>query len=647
MIRVYFEHADEFMIGIEEVKEDLGFVVAHSEQEADCVINIATYSDQEGHGAVDTVTRDQSALSVQLNGRNAEIAFGNGKVKLFRGLMLLSEALHEGREEFSALETPYFKSNGMFLDLARNMALTVDSLKYFLRKSAIMGLNTITFYLEDLYEVEGYPYFGYMRGRYSKEDFRELCVYGDALGVEIVPYVEFFSHMGKFLGYQSCAPFRCDGTTFLFGEKATYDLIEAMVKSLRESFTTGRICVGGDEVFEANKGAYYAKNGERPLEDVFFEHANEVYNIVTKYGFKPFLSNDMYFYFRNNETLPPNHYACVDTVVFEEGIENKVPLQMGKIFWNYLEEDEGKMVNMMNLSKKLGGETMWLGSVRMWQSLCIQYSPTITNAIVGINACKKAGIGIMAFCTFEDRGALSHFLALPAFLACAELDYAGEYNEEVMNKRVKFLFGAEYTAFLEMERADFIHQNGHTEFASLFLLYNDPLIGLLDKEIEGMDLKSYYHQLSEDYADRDGGSGPIKLGFEQFKCMVSILELKADYGLRLKAAYESGDRESLYALAEEALVIKQRFERLLALDREMYTRYYRGFGSEKSEMKKATMVARFETVRYRILKYLNGEIEKIDELEEEKLRYNHCRFEDTTGVNIFFGTGFEKILTEA
>lgn len=632
-MKLFFENASEYISGIELIKEDLYFDIANSEADADCVVNVTEAEEQK--------------IDVVLKNKKASITFGKDKVKLFRGLMLLSEALSEGKDEFSSFETPYFKNNGLFLDLARNAALNVESLKYFLRKSAVMGMNTLTFYLEDMFEVEGYPYFGYMRGRYSKAQLKELCVYGEKLGVEIIPYVEFFGHMEKFFGYLSSAPYRSDARTFLIGSEPTYKLIEDMVRSLRESFLTNKICVGGDEVFEANKGVYQEINGVRPIEDVFFEHANAVYDIAVKYGFKPFLSNDMYFYFQNNYTIPDAYYCCVDTVDFDEEIKNKVPENMGKIFWNYIEQDEDKMVRLMNLSKKLGGETMWLGSARMWQSLCVQYTPTLQNATIGINACKRSGIDVMSFCTFEDSGEVSHFLVLPALLVCAQLDYSGNYDEEEIQKKVKFLLGTDFIDYLEMERVDFIHQNGHTEFASKYLLYNDPLIGLLDKEIEGMDLKSYYHKLLCDYENRGNGTGPIKLSFDQFKGMISVLELKADFGLRLKAAYDSDDREMLKALADEALEIINRYEKLMNLDREMFTKYYIGFGSEKFEMRKGTMIARFKTVRYRIEKYLAGEIEKIDELEEEKLRYDHCRFDDKTGVNIYFSTRFEKILTEA
>ena len=41
---------------------------------------------------------------------------------------------------------------------------------------ALMGLNLVMLYTEDTYEVEGWPYFGYMRGRYSREELEAIDV---------------------------------------------------------------------------------------------------------------------------------------------------------------------------------------------------------------------------------------------------------------------------------------------------------------------------------------------------------------------------------------------------------------------------------------------------------------------------------------
>lgn len=631
MLKLYFENAENLINGINEIADEFRFEVSSYETESVKV----TISES-----------DEAMLEVKLKDNEATIVYGGGTPKFFRALMILCEALYCGKSEFSKKDTPYFTKNGIFLDISRNAALNIASLKYFIRQTAAAGLNTIYLYMEDMFEVEELPYFGYTRGRYSKKEIKELCAYGDIYGVELIPHIESFAHLEKYLCYDHTAPIKNNARTLLAGEPATYEFLDKLIKNISETFTSRTIGLGGDEVYTANKDNYSEINGDRPLEDVYFEHMNEVYKITKKYGLNPFMDNDMYFHLRS-KIAPPSCYPCHTQVEFEDELKDKVPEDMGKIFWNYQETDPDKMVTMMELSKKLGGDLMWLGSMRMWQSLCMQYSHTITNILIGTASCKKTGIKKAALATFEDSGLVPHFFMLPAVHILAQLDYNEEYDEDDIKSKVKFLYNADYNDFLEMEKADFVHENGNYEFATKYLLYNDPLIGLLDKEIEGLDLRNYYGKLVKYYQNRGNASGPLSLSFKHFKGMLSILELKADFGIRLKAAYDESDTEALLRLADEAIIIKRRIEDFLSKEREFAVKYYRGCGFEKFEMRIATMASRFETVRYRVMAYLNGELEKIDELEGKRLRYDHCRFDCPNDINVYFGTGFDKIYTEA
>jgi hypothetical protein len=49
---------------------------------------------------------------------------------------------------------------------------------------ALMGNNLVMLYTEDTYELEGEPFFGYMRGRFSFDEVRELDDYAFNLGME-------------------------------------------------------------------------------------------------------------------------------------------------------------------------------------------------------------------------------------------------------------------------------------------------------------------------------------------------------------------------------------------------------------------------------------------------------------------------------
>ena len=45
-------------------------------------------------------------------------------------------------------------------------------------------------YTEDTYEVEGQPYFGAYRGKYTKDEIKELDAYASMFGVELVPCIQ-------------------------------------------------------------------------------------------------------------------------------------------------------------------------------------------------------------------------------------------------------------------------------------------------------------------------------------------------------------------------------------------------------------------------------------------------------------------------
>ena len=67
-----------------------------------------------------------------------------------------------------------FDTFGVMIDMSRDAVMTVPALKKYITYLAKMGYNTLMLYTEDTYEVDGEPFFGYMRGRYSIEELREI-----------------------------------------------------------------------------------------------------------------------------------------------------------------------------------------------------------------------------------------------------------------------------------------------------------------------------------------------------------------------------------------------------------------------------------------------------------------------------------------
>ena len=87
-----------------------------------------------------------------------------------------------------------FDTFGVMIDMSRNAVMSLESLKRFLKLLKKMGYNCVMLYTEDTYEVEGEPYFGYMRGRYTHEELKEIDDYCYSIGVEVIPCIQTLAH---------------------------------------------------------------------------------------------------------------------------------------------------------------------------------------------------------------------------------------------------------------------------------------------------------------------------------------------------------------------------------------------------------------------------------------------------------------------
>lgn len=74
---------------------------------------------------------------------------------------------------------------------------TVDEIKRFTKYLKAMGYTYIMLYTEDTYEIEGEPFFGYLRGRYSQKELKEIVSYCNSIGIEVIPCIQTLAHAEK------------------------------------------------------------------------------------------------------------------------------------------------------------------------------------------------------------------------------------------------------------------------------------------------------------------------------------------------------------------------------------------------------------------------------------------------------------------
>ena len=147
-----------------------------------------------------TVSVKKCENGLKLIGKDGKYVVEYGEAAdFYRAVSFLNGKLSLDETDIDICEERYFSSNGIMIDCSRNAVLTVDTVKDVLRRLACMGHNMAMLYTEDTYEIDGYPYFGYMRGIYTKAELKELDRYALMLGIELIPCIQTLGHLATVL----------------------------------------------------------------------------------------------------------------------------------------------------------------------------------------------------------------------------------------------------------------------------------------------------------------------------------------------------------------------------------------------------------------------------------------------------------------
>ena len=155
-----------------------------------------------------------------------------------------------------------FKHFGTMVDMSRNAVMNVASVKQWIDITADLGYNTLMLYTEDTFEVDGNPYFGYMRGRYSREELKEINAYALKKEMELIPCTQMLAHQNVCRRWPEYKEHYDVGDIFLVGDDRVYELIESMFRTMAECFTSRLVNIGMNEAHMLGRGKYYDQHGD-------------------------------------------------------------------------------------------------------------------------------------------------------------------------------------------------------------------------------------------------------------------------------------------------------------------------------------------------------------------------------------------------
>lgn len=503
------------------------------------------------------------------------------------------------------------------LDCSRNGVMKVEKAKEIILISALMGHNRLLLYTEDTYELDDYPYFGYLRGRYTKKELKEIVEYGEAFGVELVPCIQTLGHMHQVLKWYPMDHLRDGMGNLLVDYEPTYVFIENMIKACRDCFKSKNIHIGMDEVWEMGLDRYLKKYGFQDRVEMFSRHLNRVINISKKYDFFPMIWSDMYFRFGNKD-----EEYCRETPLPEATIK-LVPHDVGLVYWDYYHEDIDTYLRMIQYHKQIGNPVIFAGGSWKWKGFCPSIKVSMDYTMEALAACKQENVNDVFITAWGDDGnECSFFSSLPVLAEASVMSFES-YDLNKIDSLLKAVTGDSLEMFLLMDSPDNpLNKKLHPSYnPSKFLLYQDVLLGYFDSQVKD-GFKEKYCELKGLLAHSASKSQRYGYVFDNLSKLCGVLAIKADLGIRLRKAYKSNDKAMMNEILDDFEPLLEALEEFQMTNETQWLTECKPFGYEVLDGRLGFLRNRIISARKRIKKYLDGEIDIIEELEQEILPYN-------------------------
>lgn len=550
------------------------------------------------------VTTD--CMVVRYDGYAAEVG-GATKPALARAYMLLAKAVHEGKESCYLEQTAHFDTCGVMLDMSFGSVTKVSGVKKYLDYMALFGMNMLMLYTEDTYEIEGYPLFGYQRGRYSLAELREIDDYAFDLGIEVIPCIQTFGHLGKFLRYNQYKDIAENDRVLLPGEEETYKFIEACISACRRAFRSNRIHIGCDETHGLGLGKSFVRDGLRDRFVVFNEHVSRVFEICKKYDYQPMMWSDMYSALANKS----GKVYDLNTEIPQEVIDAMPDAEM--VFWNYYRTNNDFYRGNLIKHQKMGKPVHFAGGIWTWNGQAPNFKWTYQTVKPAMEECLDLGIRSV-FAAAWAYGDINHIQALPCLAVYSEYCWRGTAcQKEDIDGVAEFITGL--PAELCDAISDFYCEESGDRNIGKLVIWADPLLFLLPYGYDFEKIAGYYEnslRVFEKYPDAP---------YMDFYRVLFRVALGKTYLFRdMAARYKAGDREWLRQFKDETLpALIRDFEELYELHDRYWHEESKTNGWEKLGNAYAAATDRLRYTVRELGRYLDGKIDVIEALEEERI----------------------------
>lgn len=509
---------------------------------------------------------------------------------------------------------------GVMLDCSRNAVMKPEEVKAFSAILAEMGYDTLMLYTEDTFEVKDEPWFGYMRGRYTAEDIRDIEKYLKTLGMKLIPCVQTLAHFTNLCKLPHYADYFDVNDILLIDDEKTYELIDRIFSSLAQMFTSRVVHIGMDEAHLVGLGKYLDRHGFTDRTELLIKHLNKVCLIAKKYGFRSIMWSDMFFRLANQ-----GEYYGKD-IVFSEKVRELIPSDISLTYWDYYHREQEWYDSMFEAHTQLGREVWFAGGAWSWMGFAPMNGYSETTMTPAMKSVRKNGIKNVLITMWGDDGKECSIYALLPSLYEIACKARGEEDDDSIRDGFCRKFGIRFEDFMLLDLPNLRYageRQVRNENLCKCLFYSDPFMGYFDASIDfTIDFAGYADKLRNVQK-----KGEFAYLFDLTEKLCDFLQLKYNLGVLTRQAYHEKDRNALMNLSGN--VYPKAIERLkefFTAFRALWLKENRPFGLEVHEARMGGLLLRLQMCAERLSEYANGTIERIDELEATLMPLSETRF---------------------
>ena len=591
MLHITGTMPENWELALNELKDDLGFV--------------------PGESGISVVAQKGEAPAVVCDGQSVTITWAE-PIQFYRCLSLIPQPL----AKCDIHEKPAFKTSGVMFDCSRNAVLTPEALRFFLRKMALMGLNLGMMYTEDTYEVPEQPYFGYKRGRYTYDELKAADEYAGLFGIELIPCIQTLGHLDRVMRWPAYYHIRENDSVIEPDREETYVILEQMIRAASAPYRSKRIHLGMDEAWGLGLGAHLYRHGYENPQFIMKRHLKRVLDICEKLGLKGMMWSDMYFqidgmHYHGDKDPSPEAIAAVDP---------RVTL----VYWDYYQCKEEMYDDALRKHAMFPAETVFAGGIWTWVGPAPAYPTTMPNTYAALASCRRHNIPlVVATCWGDDGQECNMLTALLGMQLYGEMTYRDECSDEHLHARFKRCCHCDAQAFLDLSELNAVpgmtsYPNSPTNACKIYL-YQDPLVQLFEKDMEGFQAVSHYEALELKYARYAKENPEYRTLFDFYTALAHALVLKCRWHDEAAAAVRTGDREKAANLAADLPSTVEAVEALRCVWRKLWESTNKPYGFEVIDFRMGGICARLSTAAERMAEFARGEVDDIPELSSETL----------------------------